>query len=462
MGHGHEIKINQEQFKFPQKTKTLSIVLIAIGVLLSIIGIISIPKESHHVDNSHAMQKAHEHAGIIHQPEYVSSLNINGVDTLHNNEQLHPVESHAKPWTTRIYINLLANGYYLLLIASCGLLFVAIQYAANAGWATVLLRIPQAISTILPVGAILILLVFIVAGSDIYHWIHYEHQHLAKGDPGFDKILSGKSWFLNTKLVYSFLIALPLVWFLFGKKLRSLSYAEDNEGGVSFFKKSISYSAAFIFIFAFTLSIYSWLVTMAADAHWYSTIFSIYNFATGWVTVLSIIALFALYLRKNGYLKIVTDEHIHDLGKFMFAFSIFWTYLWLAQFLLIWYANIPEETVYYYQRWEMPFKVYFFLNITLNFLLPFLVLMTRNSKRNPLILGTVAILLIFGHWLDIYLMLIPGVLGHQGSIGMLEIGMPLAFAGIFIYWIFTALEKRGLYTIKHPYLEESAHHDVGV
>ncbi len=463
MSHGHEIHIQQEQYSFNGKAKTLSIALLAIGILLTIVGIFTLPRtDAHHDEHANATttEAAAHHATEAH---VYPGQNINGVDVGHSNEQVYPiVAEHSKPWTTRIYSTLLVNSYFLLLISACALFFFALQYIANAGWATVLLRVPQAMSTILPVGAVLVLIVFLLDGQNIYHWLHYEHLHLTKTDAGFDKILDNKSWFLNSKMAIGFIVGIPLVWYLFGAKLRSLSYKEDTEGGLTFFKQSITYGAAFTFVFAFTLSILSWVVCMSVDAHWYSTIFSIYNFATAWVSTFAIIILFVLYLRRNGYLKLVTDEHIHDLGKFMFAFSIFWTYLWLAQFLLIWYANIPEETVYYYKRWEMPFKFHWFLNLVLNFLIPFLVLMTRNNKRNPKILTFVALCVLVGHWNDIYLMIMPGAIDKQASIGLLEIGMTLAFAGLFIYWTLTALSKKGLVAIKHPYLEESAHHDVGV
>lgn len=457
MSHGHEIHIKQEKFVFTPKSKKFSLTLIVIGVVMTLIGVFMAYNNDHKANHKHAASTA------VESHHNTGTVNLVGVDTLRNDEAKHPIaEGHAKPWYTRVYLNLLLNGYFLLLVSICGLFFFALQYIANAGWSVALLRIPQAMSTIFPIGALIILAVFLLDGENIYHWVHYEHQHIEKGAPGYDAILASKQWFLNTPMVIAFLVSIPLVWFLFGKKLRALSETEDVEGGVSFFKKSVRFSAAFTFFFGFSLSVMSWIITMAIDSHWYSTIFSIYNFATGWVSCISIIALIVLYLKRNGYMDIITDEHIHDLGKFMFAFSIFWTYLWLSQYLLIWYANIPEESIYYYKRLEMPFKINFFINLIFNFLVPFLALMTRDNKRNPKILTIVAVIILVGHWNDIWLMLMPGSIDKTASIGLLEIGMSLTFVGLFIYLVLSSLSKKGLIPVNHPYIQESAHHDVGV
>ncbi|MFM6982823.1 MAG: hypothetical protein ACKOXF_01730, partial [Chitinophagaceae bacterium] len=205
MSHGHDIHIHQENYKFTGKAKTLSLSLLVIGIVLTVIGIFTIPRtQTHHNEAAVAETATHAthdtHASVAESEEH-PGININGVDVGHSDEQVYPVKvEHPKPWYTRIYVNLLINGYFLLLISVCGLFFFALQYIANAGWATSILRVPQAMSTIFPIGAIIILFVFLMDGENIYHWVHYEHQHIAKGADGFDPNLDNKSWFLNTKM----------------------------------------------------------------------------------------------------------------------------------------------------------------------------------------------------------------------------------------------------------------------
>lgn len=466
MAHGKHIEIAQEQFAVPSRAKTIAILLSVVGLVLSGIGIATMDRSDVAVSHGHEVHSvagneaaAEHHAGA--EESHKAEASATDVNPDFPNRAVY--EKQNKPWMTRVYSSLMIVTYYLFLITLAGMFFLVVQYIANAGWSAAIKRVPEAIFTFFPVAFILLFLVILVSKNDIYHWAHYEHLHLAKGAEGYDPVLAGKSGFLNTTVLLAFPTVLALIWILIGRKLRSLSVQEDaaEKGETKFFKKSIVWSAAFALIFGFLLSVVAWLYIMSIDAHWFSTIFGVYNFATGWVSALTVICLFVIYLKSQGYLKIVSNEHVHDLGKFMFAFSIFWAYIWISQYLLIWYAHIPEEMAYYQIRYEQ-YKPYFMVNLALNFFTPFLILMMRNAKRNKWVLGIAGTLMLLGHYNDIWLMVMPGVYGPGMNISMLDIGLLLFFAGVFIYWVLIALTKRGLIAVNHPYIEESAHHDVGV
>jgi hypothetical protein len=190
-------------------------------------------------------------------------------------------------------------------------------------------------------------------------------------------------------------------------------------------------------------------------------LFGWYVFASWFVAGLSAITLFTLFLKDKGYLGMVNQNHIHDMGKFVFAFSIFWTYIWFSQFLLIYYANIPEESVYFIERLSSDvYGSFIFVNIALNFVLPFFVLMTRDSKRHGVFLKLVCTLILFGHWIDFFLMVQPGTLGHNGGFGLMEIGLLLIYASAFVLVVLTNLAKGNLIAKNHPMLEESLHHHI--
>lgn len=501
MGHS-PLNIEQEYYKVPKKAKTFSWALIGIGLILSVIGYFTIPKghgEDHHSSDEHAVviEKQVLIAGVQEEPQATLEAQEDAIETTatqnepeteaaheenhaahaehhdaHAEAAAHGEESHegghhgghhAKPWYTRIWTALLANSYYILLISIGGLFFYCVQYVANAGWATTLLRIPQGMYSFFIIPAAIVMLVVYFGGEDIYHWVHYQHQNLSVGDPGYDAILDGKKWFLNAPFLFGVVPVCMVIWYLIGMRLKAISNMEEEEGGTKGFYKSIRNSAAFMVIFGFTFSFLAWLVIMSIDAHWFSTIFGIYHFAILWVTSLSVIMLITLHLRKNGYMKTLKEDHIHDLGKFMFAFSVFWMYIWVAQYLLIWYANIPEESIYYTMRRENSYDAFFIANVVINFVTPFLFFMTRDGKRNPKVITFVAIAIIIGHWNDVYLSIYPGAFnGEVVYPGALEIGLFLVFAGIFVMWTLNAISKRGLIPVNHPYIEESATHDVGV
>ena len=177
--------------------------------------------------------------------------------------------------------------------------------------------------------------------------------------------------------------------------------------------------------------------------------------------------LIAAFLKKQGYMEYVNDSHFHDLGKYAFGFTVFWGYIFIAQYLLIWYSNIPEEGIYYVVRYRVEDEAYrgfawfFYINIFLNFLIPFIGLMTRNAKRRLEIFLPIAAIILYGHWHDLYVMVMPGAMLQSPGIGILEIGVFAAFAGIFLFVVFNALSKANLVPLKHPYLEESLHHTTG-
>lgn len=476
MGHGHHIEIKQETFVVPAKGKQFAMILMILGLILAGIGIANIDRnagahdehakveakshDSHEAATAHNEHVEHAVAAESHEADaHAEHANVPN-EKFGPRMEYHPIEH---PWQTKIWANLLIAGYFFLMVSLCALFWIAIQYAANAGWSAAVKRIPEAMFTFVPVAFGVLLISVIIAKNDLYHWAHYEHLHLKVGDAGYDKILDGKSGFLNSTLFFVLPIVLVTIWYILGRRLRSLSLQEDSaaKGDTTFFKKSIRTSAILAVIFGFTISFMAWFFIMSIDAHWYSTIFGVYNFITHWVTAITIIALLTAYLKKLGYLNIVSDEHIHDLGKFMFAFTIFWAYIWLSQYLLIWYAQIPEEMYYYQIRFE-EYKANFLGNLVMNFCLPFALLLMRSAKRNRWVLGIIGTIMILGHYHDVWFMVMPGVFGPGMQIGVLEVGVFMFFAGLFLIWTLTALTKRGLIPVNHPYIEESAHHDVGV
>jgi hypothetical protein len=205
-------------------------------------------------------------------------------------------------------------------------------------------------------------------------------------------------------------------------------------------------------------SVTPWVWIMSIDAHWYSTMFSWYTFASSFVSGISLIVLWVIYLKNKGQLQFTTEEHLHDLGKFMFAFSIFWTYLWFSQFMLIWYANIPEETIYFKHRVQGAWRGIFMLNLVINFVCPLLILMKRSAKRNYTMLTFMAVLIIFGHWIDFLQMVMGSISKDHVTLGWFDFGILALFAGLIILFVGKALAKAPLVSSSNPFLKESIIH----
>jgi hypothetical protein len=378
----------------------------------------------------------------------------------------------------RTFANLLLMGYYLTTICLFGVCFCAIEYIAQSGWSVSILRIPQVFARILPISA-LVLLVIISAGIFTTHTgkneagittvLPYLYKLWAvKGvaTPGhinYDVVIAGKSGYLNIPFFYIRLIGLLSFYSIAGWLLVKYSFNEDRSGGITNYKKSFALSALFLTVFFFTVPLFVFDTIMSLDAHWFSTLFGWYNLSGFLVTGFTVTALTVIYLQETGYLPWVTKNHLHTLGVLIFGFSIFWTYLWFEQFLLIYYSNLPEEAVYFYKRWEPEFKFWFWLNMTINFCVPFFALMSRDGKLKVGVMKVTCILLVLGHWLDYWQMIMPGTTGPQANwyteIGVIEAATFIGFVGLFCYMVLYSLSKlKALAPKNHPFLQESLHH----
>jgi len=376
----------------------------------------------------------------------------------HGAEAAHG-EGHGFHWTQRLYANLWINNLFFVGLSAIGIFFIAIQYVSQAGWSVGLKRIPMAMASWLPIGAVLMIVVFLIANHDLFHWTH-EYLY-DKADPRFDPILDAKKGYLSFGFYMARMVIFFGVWYMFFIQIRKQMLAEDLDGGVAHWKKSMALSAGFLVFFGYSSSIAAWDWVMSIDPHWFSTMFGWYVFASWWVSGLALISYIAILLKDRGYLVIVNENHLHDLGKFVWAFSIFWTYIWFSQFLLIYYANIPEETIYFVERWKSDqYSGYFFLNLILNFFMPFLLLLPRDAKRHSRFMKVVAPIILFGHWIDFYLMITPGTLKENGGFGLLEIGLLMVYASAFIYTVLHSLAKHPLVAKNHPMMEETLHHHI--
>jgi len=220
------------------------------------------------------------------------------------------------------------------------------------------------------------------------------------------------------------------------------------------FKRNFQISAGFLVFYIYTESMMSWDWVMSVDPHWFSTLFGWYVFASMVVSGITTIALMTIYLKSKGYMKFVNDSHLHDLAKYMFGFSVFWAYLWFSQFMLIWYANIPEEVTYFVTRIE-DYTIPFFTMFALNFIFPFLVLMNSDYKRIPWFIVMAGMIILVGHYMDVYNMIMPATVGDRWGFGLPEISALALFSGLFIILVFYSLSKAPLLEKGNPFIKES-------
>lgn len=350
----------------------------------------------------------------------------------------------------RGWANFLLNNVYFVSLSAGALLFLSIQRVTHSGWSAGFIRVPEAMAGFLPVAAILFLIMIFGAHS-LYHWSHADAV-------AHDPLLSHKAPFLNLPFWIIRMVIYFALWILMFVLMRRLSLKEDKVGGMEPFKKLEHYAKIFIFIviITFSFAMIDWV--MSIDAHWYSTIFAIKNFVAAFHHAAIVITFIVLLMNQKGHFPFLNRSHLGDFSRYIFMLCIIWGYFWFAEFMLIWYANIPEETAYFIPRIRGEgWRIFFFANIIINWFVPFLLLMPQATARSKVVLKIVIPFLIIGQFIDLYIQIFPGTIGEP-VLGFQEIGSFVGFAGLFMLVTGYVLSRANLYPGNHPYLEECQHH----
>jgi hypothetical protein len=333
-----------------------------------------------------------------------------------------------------------------------GACFVAIHYTTGASWSVAIRRVPEAMAATLPLGLAMLAVLFVVR-PQVYPWLSTDAIE-GGATEAFKQAWLSRPLFLARAAGYA------AVWILFTTALRRRSLRQDADGDPRWTRANVRWSAAFLIVFGvtFTLACVDWI--MSLEPRWYSTIFGVYNFAGLFLSGLAAIILLSIWLERRGPLqRVLTDDHLHDLGKLLFAFSTFWMYLWFCQYMLIWYTNIPEETAYFVRRVHGIWLVLLLADIALNWLVPFFVLLRRDTKRRRDVLSIVAAIVLLGRWLDVYLMIAPGVATGGLRIGLWAIGLTAGGAGAFGLLLARVLAGAPAVPVGDPQLVESLQYE---
>ncbi|MDB9964894.1 quinol:cytochrome C oxidoreductase [Flavobacteriaceae bacterium] len=441
-------------YTLPNKLKLFAIILMVLGAVGIGAGFLSAPGSTaevkqmmaaHGDDHGEAANESHDTIKDSHDDAAHGASHDAAHEQKHLEHTLHQLQN--RPWSA-LYV----ACFFFFMIALGALAFYAVNFAAQAGWSPVLFRVMEAITAYLVPGGIIMFVLLGLSGFHINHLFVWADPEVV----AHDVLLQGKAGWLNgTWMLIRAAIFLG-GWITYRHFAVKFSRAGDTakENDYSNFKKTFRISAGFLVFFLYTESMMSWDWIMSFDPHWFSTLFGWYVLAGMMVCAITTIALITIFLKSQGYLEIVNDSHIHDLAKFMFGFSIFWTYLWFSQFMLIWYANIPEEVTYFMTRIE-DFNLPFFGMLAMNFLFPLLLLMNSDYKRVNWFVVLTGIVILVGHYIDIFVMVMPGTVGKSWFIGIPEIGSILFFLGLFILVVFTALTKAPLVLKNNPFMKES-------
>lgn len=343
---------------------------------------------------------------------------------------------------------------FWMAIALGGLFFTMIHHLVGAEWSIVIRRIPETLASAIPMMAILFIPIALGV-HDLYEW---SHEEIVAQDP----ILRHKSGWLNPTFFVIRAYVYFGIWTLVAWTLYKASLAQDEGKDVTEKMRGVSAPSMILFALSLTLAAFDWL--MSLDPHWFSTIFGVYVFAGSWWATLGFVVLFTMHLRKKSKLgEAMTIEHYHDLGKLMFGFTVFWTYIGFSQFMLIWYGNIPEETIWYKHRWEHGWQYVSLLLVVGHFIAPFLVLIFRASKRNLAVMKTMAIWFLIMEFVDLYWIIMPNFTivnpdAHHGlHFSWQHLATMAGVGGTFLWFVWNRLTSAAIVPVGDPRIEASIH-----
>lgn len=352
----------------------------------------------------------------------------------------------------RFWVNLVINNFYFTGMALSGLFFLALQNLTKSSWMRPYQRVPEAMMGYLPYAFVFVL-IGLLGSHTLYEWTHTE---LVKNDP----ILIKKVDYLNLPFFVTRIIIYFTIWISFSYLVKKIMNKFTKLNAIKVVDELSVVSAISMVFFALTFSFFSYDLLMSIEPHWFSTIYSVYTFSGMFVGGIAFITLSLIVLKQLGYLKeYIKIDHFHDLGKWMFGMSTFWAYIWFCQYMLIWYANIPEETQYFILRDQGNWQWLFWTSFAFSFLIPFFGLLTRNSKRSLLNLAIISCFILVSRWVDLYTLVAPKIYEHhkvEAIIGPYEIISAVMFAAIFVLVFLYYLSRKSLIVEHDPYLEEGS------
>ncbi len=347
----------------------------------------------------------------------------------------------------RVWSNLLLAAYYLITVGTGAAVFLALTNVCGAGWNAAFRRVPEAMTGVLPSAGI-VLLAVLAARLPEYAWHHH-------GEHG-----PGTFWFKEMWLSPPFFAAravgIVLLWTVFARTLVRNSQRQDTRPEPSGRPVNTAVSAVFLAVFAMTISAAGVDWIMALEPMWFSTIWGVYQFSGLITAALAVMIIACIVLRQRGPLRgVFRDDHLHDLGRLLIGFSCFWMYIWFSQYMLIWYSNIPEETAYFIRRTHGPWGPIVLSSIVLNWLVPFFVLLPRSCKRSERVMLKVAVVVLLGRWVDLYVMIFPPVVGDMPVFGIPEAATILCAGSLSVLLFLRAFLSSETVPRNDPYLSES-------